>query len=171
MRALRLLLIGTIGAALPPAVDAQSADASATVTVVSQGVTVVPTADLDFGDRTRGSIVRSSQVPTAAAWSVTYDVPGDFLVSFTLPSTLTQGFTGSIPISVGNTAATITSAGTTLAFDPHVPISIGGSAGEVQLIELGRDFIGDGSGDVIVDLTGAPDGTYSGTITLTYAVP
>lgn len=172
MRALRFLFIGTIGgAAAAPSANAQSANASASVNVIAQGVTIVPTADLDFGDQATGQIVRSSHVPAAAAWSVTYDVMGDFTASFTLPTVLQQGFSLLVPITFGTTSATVTTNGTTLAFDPHVPISMGGSAGQVDVIELGRDFLADGSGDVIVDLTDAPPGTYTGIITLTYAVP
>lgn len=171
MRKLGFLFLGTIGAVAAPSANAQSANASASVNVVAQGVTIVPTADLDFGDQATGQIVRSSQVPAAAAWSVTYDVAGDFTASFSLPSALNEGFSLLVPITFGNTSATVTTNGTTLAFDPHVPISMGGSAGQVDVIELGRDFLADGSGDVIVDLTGAPAGIYTGTITLTFAAP
>jgi hypothetical protein len=172
MRALKLLLTGSLCAAAAPVASAQSADVSASVTVVSQGATVVPISNLEFGDQTRGSTPRSSQVPTAAAWQVTHDAAGDFVITFTLPSTLHQGFSESVPITFGSTSAALTIGGTTVAFDPATGGYLGGGvAGQVDLIELGADYNGDGTGDVIVDLLDAVDGTYTGTVTLTYAVP
>lgn len=152
-------------------VEAQSADATATVTVVAAGTaTVLNTAGLDFGTQATGQIVNSTDVPTAASWNVTFNAGGDYSFSFTLPTQLSSPATGgSVPITFGNTSASspFLFPGT---WDPAIPIGIQAVLpGSGLDIFLGASQTGAASDDVSVNLTGAAAGTYTGVVTLTVA--
>lgn len=153
------------------AAHAQSADATATIEAVESGaVLVTNTADLNFGAQPIGSIVQSSDVPTAASWNIEFVQTGQYSVAFTLPSSLIHTSTGaSVPISFGSTSASSPQVipGT---WDPSVPIGLQVDIAGVALdVLLGADVDGSGTGDVWVDLGFAQAGTYQGVITLTVA--
>lgn len=156
--------------ALAPAVAvAQSDDAIASVTVAGDGnVTVINTAGLSFGIQPSGAIVHSSDVPTAASWNVGFNQAADYVMTFSLPSELATGTGLSVPITYGPTSAS--SPALEFPFDPATGIGVAVPVDGIFVdILLGADVQGDGTGDVSVNLVGAPAGTYTGTITLTVA--
>ena len=143
-----------------------SGSVSTSIEVVFPDVTVVGTQNLDFGPQTRGSVVRSSDVPTVAAWTITSDRGGNFSFVFQLPTALT-GPEGSVPITFGSTSAFMsTSLGGSTVWDPNLPLGMGFGTPFTADVELGGDSLGDDLGDAIVDLSGASNGVYTGTIVL-----
>ena len=120
----RTVLVASVMMLTPLAVSrAQSADASATIQAVESGaVTVINTADLDFGTQPIGTTVHSSNVPTAASWNVTFNEVGQYSVAFTLPANLIHSSTGSaVPITFGANAASSPQV-IPSTWDPSVPI-------------------------------------------------
>ena len=147
-----------------------SADATVGVQVVSgSGPSVVNTAALDWGQRASGNAIRSSDVPTAASWTVDHmNVFIAYVYEFTLPSQLVSAAGNSISISFGPRSATSSNP---YIWDPADPIRLQTPIFGPLHIHLGLDRKADGTSDVTVDLTGAPPGTYQGTVTLTVASP
>lgn len=172
-RMFRLAMAAGLAAATPAGLAAQSAaNATASVEVTDGGdIVVVKVLDLDFGSRTSGSIVHSSDIGAFASWDVSLAAAGNYSVSFSLPSTL-QGPGGAlVPISFGSTAASSPQVMPPLnIWDPSVPLGVSGPAGALFTVELGKDALNNGTGDATVNLSGAAAGSYTGLITLTVAV-
>ena len=170
-RTLRMVLAAGLVSGVPAVLAAQSAaNASASVQVTDGGdIIVVKLLDMDFGARTSGSIVHSSDVGASAAWDVSLASAANYSFFFTLPSTLQGPGGATVPISFGASAASSPQVVPT-AWDPNTPIGISAPAGSALTIELGKDALNDGSGDATVNLSGATAGSYTGLITLTVAV-
>ena len=178
MRSISIIALAALPLVMPlRVVRAQSADATASVQVVGAGdATVVNIAGLDFGQRSIGSVVHSSDVPTAAQWSVTFNTAAEYGMSFTLPTVLTRsdGFDDQVGITFGPSSAhspeLVDQTGAPIAWDPGVGVGVTVPAAGASLnVFLGADNLGDGQGDVTVNLGGAFAATYTGIVTLTVA--
>lgn len=161
---------------------AQSSDAAtapASVTVVSPAVNVVWFGGtLAFGSHfaSEGFIQNTS----AASWGVTVDDPTisvDYVLT-QLPASLSDGAGNTVPLTYGIhslSAICPNSLGADQVFsaDPAVGFSnclpVGSSANVFIGLDSGGAF-SDGSEFVEVDLTGAPAGTYTGTLELTATI-
>lgn len=163
--ALLVLVVPSVGSA--QVLDEAAVEAR--ITVSSPTATVVPLQDLDFGNQTTGTIVRSSDVPAFAQWEVSFSAAGTYQWAFSLPTQLT-GTAGSVPITFGQTALRLSESNS--AYDPNALHQIETGGPFSMQFFLGEDFLlNDGSGDVVVDLTGAADGVYTGSIMLTVRLP
>ena len=107
---MRNILLLVIGLGLPGRLAAQSgATVAADAVVVTVGMTIATLRDLDFGTVIKG--VATTVVPTAAtagAWQVTGSSNAFVIISFTLPTQLTniQALPGStMPITFSATSA------------------------------------------------------------------
>lgn len=152
------------------ATDAASINASV---VVTSGITVTPVADLDFGTHfaSEGSVIEQ----TAGEWTIDGTQGTTVDLSFTqLPTTLGDGSGNTVPISYGTESfqwgtcndATFYS-GPPSGGATGCAIPTGGSL-PVQLGDPSSPTLT--SRQVTIDLTGAPAGTYTGTIELTATV-
>lgn len=164
--ALLILLASAAPLAAQTILGSAAADARVNVTVASSEV--VALQDLDFGTQFSGSVVRSSDVPTQAQWNLTFNSDGPVMWEFTLPTHLT-GPNGSVGISFGNTSLRID--GYPEGLDPATPYGLEAVTGMALQFHLGEDMLNDGTGDVMVNLVGAPTGLYEGSIMLTVRVP
>jgi hypothetical protein len=106
----RRILLLIVGLGLPGRLAAQSgASVTADAVVVTSGMTIATLRDLDFGTVIKG--VATTVLPTAAtagAWQVTGSSNAFVIVSFTLPTQLTniQALPGStMPITFSLTSA------------------------------------------------------------------
>ncbi|HLS47831.1 MAG TPA: hypothetical protein VK012_04885 [Gemmatimonadales bacterium] len=171
-RALPILATLLVTAPVAAIAQSDSDQASALVSVVRDGfVSVVRTEDLNFGVQVAGTTVRSSDVPTAAVWHVEFNEGGMYTISYSLPSGLgsEMGYPDA-PISFGPTSSFISYEFGDGVYDPAVPMTLSFSAGQSYDFSLGADIQNDGSGDAILDLSGAVFGSYVGTIMLTVAM-
>ena len=107
---MRRILLLAVGLGLPGRLAAQSgASVTADAVVVTAGMTITTLRDLDFGTVIKG--VATTVLPTAAtagAWQVTGSSNAFVIVSFTLPTQLTniQALPGStMPITFSLTSA------------------------------------------------------------------
>jgi hypothetical protein len=166
--------------ALPAVARAQSDsdDITAQVTLV-EAINVIGTTDLNFGTVLVGStLVRSSEIPTAGTWTA-QDIPSGLgqgngvRISFSLPGTLDNaGATQSVIITYGqNSAALDDGINPPFTFDPAAGILFPiGAAPTSFTITLGEDLPQDTTGDVEINVLGAPADTYTGVITMTVAI-
>lgn len=103
------LLAGSVSLSVAAAAQSPSGSISADAVVVTVGMTITTLSDLSFGNVVRGvATTIQPTAPTAGAWQVTGNSNAFVIVSFTLPTTLTniQALPGStMPISFNATAA------------------------------------------------------------------
>jgi hypothetical protein len=172
MRAIRAVpWILSAALVLPAGLAAQSSDdASVSISVIGDGVTVTKTIDMDFGSHPAGGVISSVSAGAAAQWDVQLSTIGEYNYSFSLPASLT-GPGGSVPITF--TSAIVASEATGMGYliDPHIGANVPYDGGGTVIVQMGQDYDGGGNGAVTVNLGAAQAGTYSGTVTLTVAVP
>lgn len=156
---------------LPSGMAAQNSDdASVSVAVLADGVTVTKTADMDFGSHPAGMLISSELVGAVAQWDVLLSSVRDYHYSFSLPNTLT-GPAGSVPITF--TSAIVASAATGMGFliDAYTGGVVSYDGSGPVIVQMGQNYDLAGNGVVTVNLGAAQAGTYTGTVTLTVAVP
>lgn len=151
----------------------QSTDVTATVTI-DPFLSVVTANNIDFGSHFASVGVVATSAANFGEVNCTTD-PGNAIdVSFALPAVLDRvgGGDPGVPITFGITSARLVDQGVAeTSFDPAVGVTgFVISTGTCQL-DLGLPNL-DPPNDVIsVDLTGHASGTYTGTLTVTFAVP
>lgn len=148
-----------------------AATAVATVTVESTPITVSGGGILSFGTHFAAAGIVENQGGDVE-WLIDGPVGATVELSFTqLPGVLEDGVGNSLPVQYGSTsmsvwcddgAGNVTAVNTRPEFGAVCLLDQNGSG----LVELGNG-LGGSPGRVSVDLTGAPDGTYTGTIELT----
>ena len=172
MRAnLAVMAVLTAALMLPSGSAAQSSDdASVSIAVLGDGVTVTKTIDMDFGSHAAGLAVTSAAAGAVAQWDVLLSTVGDYHYSFSLPSVLT-GPGGSVPITF--TSAIIASGATGMGFmvDAYTGGTVSYDGSGPVIVQMGQDYDQNGNGVVTVNLGAAQAGSYTGTVTLTVAVP
>ena len=166
-----LMALICIGVSAAAAQTTSAASADATLTVVSTPVAVSPFSDLLFGTHFASDGLVADQ--QAAEFEIGGPPGAVISLEFTmLPSALVDGGGHSVALSYGTTSLTVTcddGAGNVvpLSGSPGTAVCLMPSSGSA-LLQLGNGA--DVDGYVHVDLTGAPDGTYTGVIELTATI-
>jgi hypothetical protein len=163
------------------AAQTQSSAATASVTTLTS-LTLTKSADLDFGSKFAGSRYGSNGTPNGAAVWTGSVTPGSAIsVSFSIPLSLSDGASHTVPFSCGNASADVSGGGAVnTGFDPNAGVSrypsTGGLTSSSFTVSVGSNG-GGTPGDpnspsgCTVDLTAALGNTsYSGTITTTVSV-
>ena len=126
--ALLLAMCGGAGLAGPAAAQTPTAAVTADAVVVTVGMTIATLSDLNFGTVIKGvSTTLRPTAATAGSWQVTGSANAFLIITFTLPTTLTniQALPGStMPITFNATAArwnrATNNAGAGTPFNPAV---------------------------------------------------
>lgn len=152
------------------AAQTQSAGATASVTVASQ-LTLVKTQDMAFGSHfaSDGTVLSGGSVQ--ADWSGTTSPnprPMDF--SFVIPASLSDGIGHNVPFSCGSISAVLSASPNPVTeFNPASGTS-GYVMGSATSFTVSLGSVATASQACAVNLSGAPAGAYSGTITLTVTI-
>jgi|SRR5690242_10557374 len=181
MKRLILALLLVVFATTGLAAQTQSSSASVSVQTLTS-ITLSKIADLSFGSKFAGSRYGSDGQPNGAAvWSGTVAGGSAISVSFSIPASLSDGASHTVPFSCGTSSADVSGGGqTNIGFDPNAGVSrypatgsLNGSGFTISVGNNGGGTPGDPNNPngCTVDLTSAPgNDSFSGTITTTVSV-
>jgi hypothetical protein len=173
LRKLFTLLTALVAFAMTPlwAQSPQSFDWTASVTI-TPFLSWTVTSNLAYGAHfaTEGSL--RSGMSNHAELACTTDPGNSFSASFVLPSTLARvGGGGSVPITYEAESARLYDGGANeLVFNPSTGTTGFISASGILNLQLGHGLRSGSQDAVVVNLAGAPSGSYSGVITVTLSI-
>jgi hypothetical protein len=174
-------LVALVLVTTPLAAQTQSSTASVSVQTLT-ALSLTKIADLNFGSKFAGFAYGSDGEPNGAAvWQGSVTSGSAISVAFSIPSSLSDGASHTVPFSCGTSSADVSGGGqTNQGFNPASGVSrypaTGGLNGSSFTVSVGNNG-GGTPGDptnpngCTVDLTSALGNTaYSGTITTTVSV-
>lgn len=169
-----MLALSPLGPA-PAHAQSDQADATLTVDVLPQTVSVTNTAGIDFGQLyTSSGFVHSSDLGSGASWTVDTSGAGEVEIDFTLPTHLQNaGATSTIPLVYQSQSGSIEDGvNPPVLFDPAAgPVAYTIDPNQPSLtVKLGADLANNGSGDVSINPFGATAEVHSAVATLTVTI-